>query len=47
MACSGENKEDTKMNEVLNENMLENITPSDSPTMVQQSLLLSEKSRRL
>jgi hypothetical protein len=37
MAFSGENEEDTQMNKVLDENMLENITPSDSSAMVQQA----------
>jgi hypothetical protein len=37
MAVSGENKEDTQMNKMLNENMLDNITPWNSPTLVQQA----------
>lgn len=31
---AGENKEDTQLNKVLNENLLENITPWNSPTIV-------------
>jgi hypothetical protein len=32
---SGENEEDAQMNEPPNENVPENITPSESPTVVQ------------
>jgi hypothetical protein len=33
---SGENEEDTQMNEASNENIPESITPSESPTVEQQ-----------
>jgi hypothetical protein len=36
-AFSGENEEETQMNEALNETMHESITPSESPTIVQQA----------
>lgn len=36
-SLSGENKEDTQMNEVPNENVPQYITPFDSPTVIQTS----------
>lgn len=36
-AFTGENEEDTQMNEALNENLPESITPLESPTKAQQA----------
>jgi hypothetical protein len=43
MAFSGENEEDTQMNEVWNENVPESITPSESPTIEQQASCQSNR----